>query len=251
MSNSSDVKNKPASQWLEIFKASSLFLSSVVIAVASIIVTSKYNSKQLEISTNKDLSVLIPQLSSTKENERRFAAISLGLYGKQVVPALISVLDDPREEVDYAAEESLIMIGGDAIPELLKAYKNRLSSPSVRGWCLYILGEMRAPEVLPLALEALKHDRKDSNFAHNAASALGFLQDTTAVPALLAAFQNCRNSDTSLSRRVFWALDDIWESGKMGRDTIVMTLFRAEANDSRSIVGDVAREALARYKRNH
>jgi HEAT repeat protein len=251
MSNSSDVKNKPASHWLELFKAASMFLSSVVIALASFCVTKEYNSKQLAIATNKDLSVLIPRLGSPNSNEQRFAAISLGLYGKEAIPALIAVLDDPRERVGYAAEKSLTLIGDDAIPELMKTYKNRRSSPSLRGWCLFTLGELRAPKASPLALEALRNIPGDPNFTENAATALGLLQDTTAIPALLTALQKCKDSDSTLASTIFWALDNIWAMGKIGRDTIVETLSKVEASDSSLLVRSAAHDGIERYKRTH
>jgi hypothetical protein len=255
MSKPSDSKNKPISPWLEFIKTSSIFLSSVVIAFASIIVTMNYNSKQLKIATNKDLSLLIPKLGSNQENEQKFSAVVLGLYGKEAIPALIAILDDGREDVGYAAVKSLTIIGKDAIPDLLKAYKTRGSSPSLKGWCLYALGELGAKEVYALAVEVLQNMPEDTyliqNLNQNAATALGLLEDKKALPDLLTALAKCKNSDSVFSKTIFWALENIWASSKIGSDEIIKTLTKMEASDSIPFVRYTAHNKIEWYKKPH
>jgi HEAT repeat protein len=54
---------------------------------------------------------------------RRFAALSLGKFGKQAepaVPALRKALEDPKPEVREAASNSMVAIGGQAIVPAVK-----------------------------------------------------------------------------------------------------------------------------------
>ena len=101
--------------FLEIAKLSSSFISTVLIALASVFVTTQYNNKQLEIAQIKEISALIPKLGSTNENERKFSAIALGLYGEGAIPALIAILDDSDEAVRTAGAKSIALIGNATV----------------------------------------------------------------------------------------------------------------------------------------
>ncbi|GAB4275389.1 MAG: hypothetical protein Kow0029_16460 [Candidatus Rifleibacteriota bacterium] len=69
---------------------------------------------------------------------RRISCIQLGeRRGTAVVEALISALDDPREEVSLAAGEALTKIGDPAAIEALAAHCSRLESHSGRSYESY------------------------------------------------------------------------------------------------------------------
>lgn len=194
---------------LEIFKTLSTFLSSVVIALATFFATRDYNSKQLEISRNKELAILIPKLGDSDINVRRFSAISLALYGENAVPALIALLNDEKQEVRNAAATSLSIIGNEAVPKLMSAYSDKRKDDKVRAGALYALGLMRNEKAYDLALAALRDRGEDAGVRVDAAEVLGFLKEKRAVKTLLAVIRENEETDTELISKSLGALSKI------------------------------------------
>ncbi|MCI5122599.1 MAG: HEAT repeat domain-containing protein, partial [Candidatus Electrothrix sp. AUS4] len=191
--------NDPSSR-IGIVKAVSTFFSSVIIASASIVVTLTYNSKNLEISNKqavsqmeiasiKEISKLIPQLGSENAKERKFSAITLSLYGKDAVPALIALLDDEEMEVRNASSKALSLIGEPALSELEATFKDKQNSVNLRGSAIYTLGRMKSNRAVPLALETLANSAENKIVRKDAANALGLLKSPQGIPVLLKAIQ--------------------------------------------------------------
>ncbi len=217
MQKNKDVK---VNRRLEFFKASSTFISSVIIAGTGIFVTNLYNNRQLEISQRqaeselaltrlKEISTLVPKLGSADQSERKFSAIALGLYGKDAIPALVTLLGDDDVQVRVASITSLELIGRDAIIHLEKLIADRRNTANIRGSALYALGQMRAESAFEIAKQALSDEREDPIVRKDAATAMSFLKDPRALDPLLIALQKYRNNDPVLSRNVVSALGNI------------------------------------------
>ncbi|WP_339137694.1 MAG: HEAT repeat domain-containing protein [Candidatus Electrothrix sp. GW3-4] len=212
------MENNDSSSHSGILKGVSTFFSSVVIASASIVVTLTYNSKKLEITNKqavsqmeiasiKEISKLIPQLGSENAKERKFSAITLSLYGKDAVPALIALLDDEEIEVRNASSKALSLIGEPAVLELETAFKDRQNSANLRGSAIYTLGRMKSRLAIPLALETVADSSENKIIRKDAANALGMLRSTQGIPVLLKAIQS--TSNTILVEAAVWALGEI------------------------------------------
>lgn len=203
---------------IEVFKAFSTFISSVIIASAGIIVTLTYNKQQFEITQKqavsqmeitriKEITTLIPKLGSENANERKFSAITLSLYGRSAVPALIAILDDENADVRDASSKALYLIGEPAILELETTFRDRRNSQNVRALSIYTLGLLKSGKAVQLAIEAVEDNSEDRIVRKDAASALGMLKDAISIPALLNAIQSKTNND--LVENSIWALGEI------------------------------------------
>jgi HEAT repeat protein len=259
---------------LQVFKAISVFISSIIIAGAGIFVTSQYNSNQLEISRNKDLATLIPQLGSQDATVRKFSAISLALYGKYAVPALMVTLDDENQDVRVAAVTSLSMIGEPAIRELTKTYQDKCNSETKRSSGLYTLGRMRAPNAYELAASALEDPKENPWVRKDAAMVMGFLKEKRSVERLLSVLRESKERDVTLTSTIVWALGEIQDVpitddlislldhpdetvriyivtalGKIGNESTLSILSRVESNDKSETVRQAAKDASAWIKR--
>jgi len=204
--------------FIEIFRTFSTFLSSVIIASASIIVTLNYNQQQLEITQKqvesqmeitkiKEISNLIPKLGSENANERKFSVITLSLYGKSAVPALVAILEDENQDVRDASSKALVLIGEPAILELETVFRNRRKSVAMRALSIYTLGFLNSEEAVQLAIEAVEDNSEDKWVRKNAAAALGDLKDEISIPTLLKAMKSKTNTDLVVSS--IWALGEI------------------------------------------
>ena len=203
---------------IEVFKAFSTFFSSVIIASASIIVTLTYNKQQFEITQRqavsqmeiarvKEISILIPKLGSENANERKFSAITLSLYGKSAVPALIAILEDENPDVRDASSKALALIGEPSIPELEAAFRDRRNSENMRALSLFTLGLLKSNKAVELAREAVEDNSEHKIVRKDAASTLGVLKDAASIPVLLKATQSKTNA--ALVANSVWALGEI------------------------------------------
>ncbi len=213
--------------WLDLFKAASTFISSVIIALAGIYVTQEYNSKQLEISQrqvdsqieiarNRELTLLIPQLGDKDAGVKRYSAISLALYGRHAVPALIAALDEENEDVQFVVSRSLSLIPS-AAPDLIARFKDdRRNTPTLRSGAIYTLGLLGVDEVYGLASTTLRNSSEDPIVRKRAAEALGVLKDERAVALLLDALRVSRQRDAYLTAGIIWALRDFRSKQALG-----------------------------------
>jgi HEAT repeat protein len=208
------------SKGLEYFKVFSTFISSVVIALTGIYLTNKYNSQQLEIARQQahsqlalarlqEISKIVPKLGSADNNERRFGAIALGMYGIDAVPALLVLLNDPSGDVRLAGTDSLALIGHIAAPKLTEVLLNRRNPTDLRSGAIYALGKMQAAEAFSLASEILSNPNEDPIVRKDAVTAMGFLRDERAVPSLLKRLAEARLTDEELAINLVWSLRQI------------------------------------------
>jgi HEAT repeat protein len=243
-------------QRLDTFKTFSTFLSSVVIAVASFFATQNYNAGQLEIARNRALSELVPKLGDNDANLRKFTAISLALYGKNAVPALMAVLQDERKEVQLAAMTSLGIIGEPAAADVESTYNDKRNSPLLRANALYTLGLMKNPVAMNLAMAALENIQENTVVLQGAAAIFGMMPDKRAVYPLLSALK-ANQGDTLLILNILGAFSKIkdiaetkevvkyafypnenirvwalWALKEIGDTTVVDDLRRVELTDS-------------------
>jgi HEAT repeat protein len=267
--------DRQKARWSETFKALSTFVSTVVIAIAGIMVTNRYNDRQLEISRNTQLSALIPQLGDSSENVQRFTAISLSLYGADAVPALVATLDDSRRDVSFEAERALTLIGGDATPILLKTYNQAKTSSHLKAMCLYTLGDLHARQATSIAIDVIQNSSNNDELRENAAKALGFLKDTNSAQCLVSVLLENQNN-VELSKEIILALGQIrdvrvtpellglvhnrnqdirisvvWMLAEIGDKNVLGTLEDVMKSDSSVYVRFAARDAENWFKRYH
>ncbi len=208
-----DDDNKARISKWELFRTFTTFISSVMIAGVGLYATRQYNSSQLEISRNKELTALIPKLGESDAKVRQFSAIALALYGNHAIPALLPTLSDVDPEVRMAGVQSLSLIGGDeVIGALTQAYKDRRNNINLRCTALYTLGFMRAPKTYDLAVSALENPRENPDVRKDAVTALGFLGERRATGKLLSALRKSVDRDVYLTSNVFFALGQIEDS---------------------------------------
>ena len=268
-----DDNSKGNTKGIEYFKSASMFISSVIIAATGIIATNQYNSGQLKIARNKELSELIPKLGNGDANVRKFSAVSLALYGKDAIPPLIATLADDDENVRTAGAKSLSIIGEPAISELKSAYENRRNDINLRASALYTLGLMRSQNAYKLAVSAVEDPTEDSTVRKDAANVLGFLRDQQAIGTLLTFLKTSKVRDKRLTIQILYALGEIqnvaitddlinlldhpaedvrqatiWTLAKIGRENILNKLSQVESNDKSKKVRRAAKEASAWIK---
>lgn len=215
---------------LETIKVYSTFISSVVLAGAGILVTLIFNSKELKVSTaqadaqlkvsreqsnaqitisrNKELAAIIPNLGAEDSKTRKFAAISLALYGKDAVQLLVAALSDPDIGVAEGAETSLIIIGDNASEELIKVFNDEKSGDNTKGRILYVLDATKNAQALPLATSALK-DVKKVFLCTNAVQVIGSQKDRQSTAKLIEMLKKRNYLDIGLARNIVWALGEI------------------------------------------
>lgn len=210
------AKRRTKTSFLEIVKVSSTFISTVLIALASFYVTNQYNSRQLEIAQIKEISALIPKLGAEGENDRKFSAIALGLYGKGAIPALIAILDDSKPEVRIAAAKSIALIGTAAIPSLEQTISNKKNSANLRAMSLWALGQMRAGSGATLARNLLSDPFESPIVRKDAATVLGVLKDGNNTELMLNVLERAKDSDSDLTTNIVWALGQIADPRSSG-----------------------------------
>lgn len=258
---------------LEVFKTASMFISSVIIAATGIFATCQYNSGQLEISRNKEMTGLIPKLGESDANVRKFSAISLALYGKDAVPSLMATLSDENPDVRLAGAKALSIIGDAAIDELTNAYKNQRNDINLRALALYTLGLMRASNAYELAASALENPSENPIVRKDAATVLGLLREKRAAEKLLSALKVSKATDVALTTNILFSLGEIqnvtvtddftslldhpneevryqtvWALAKIGGEKALNILSQVESNDKSERVRQAAKDAYAWIK---
>lgn len=204
--------------FLDKFKAISIFLSTVVISATGLylnyshnltesVKTSKIANAQIEVARINAITEILPKLAAKDTQERRLAAISLGLYGKTGIPALLAALDDPEQMVVSAAIESLAVIGETAFPALKRSFLNEQYSDNVRAGSIYAIAKMRHPDAAILAREAVFDETENMAVRRNAGTALGFIKDKKSVPGLINLLKTTQNKDLIIS--CLWSLGQI------------------------------------------
>jgi HEAT repeat protein len=204
-----EIDRETRLSFLEIAKVSSAFISTVLIALVSIFVTTQYNNKQLEIAQIKEISTLIPKLGSADENERKFSAIALGLYGKGAIPPLIAILDDDDQAVRMAAAKSIALIGDAAIPSLERTFLEKKNSPNQRAASLWTLALMKAQSGFTLARVSLSDPLENPWVRKDAAFALGSLKDSNSTELLLNVLNHSKDNDIILTKNIVFSLGQI------------------------------------------
>jgi hypothetical protein len=221
MSNENDG-DKKGGIFLEVVKALSVFLSSVVIALAGALLTFQYNSSQLEISRNKELAELVPKLRAIDPNARLQAIISLSLYGKNAVRPLVSVWADT---LDYITKletlNSIVAIGDVATPQLLETYQNPYEVSSKREWAFLTLVMVKYSNSEKLIREALYNDDLDLNIVRVAALGAGFLKYKDMTQRLVEISRKYRD-DAEHTQTIVNVTDALKSMGnKMAKDEII------------------------------
>lgn len=215
-----DDDTRPRPHFLEVFKAFSTFISSVIIAFAGIFITTEFNNRQLEITQRqaqsqlalariKEISVLVPKLGSSDKNERKFSAIALGLYGEDAIPALMALMDDEDGEVRVASTKSVALIGDVALPHLTRAYLDVRNSLNVRTSALFTLGLMKADRGYEYSITALRNRAEHPVIRKDAATVLGLYGNKASTSVLIEALHSSKATDMNLSSNIVWALGQI------------------------------------------
>ncbi|MFZ4639562.1 MAG: phycobilisome degradation protein NblB [Nodosilinea sp.] len=191
--------------------------------------------RQIDASAAFDLA----QLAAHDSNARvRYAAISqLASLGRQdlatVEPLLRRALtNDPEADVQAAAADAIAGLGlRAAYPDLETVYRNS-GEWLVQFSIVAALGELGAPEALPLLQEALQSDNELVVTA--AIGALGELGDGRAIPSLLSYTQH---PDWQIRQRLTQSLARF-------SDPEARAALEALARDSSPIVAEAAQHHL-------
>ena len=197
---------------LDVIKAISVFLSTIIISLTGTFLSSMYNSSQLEINRNKELSVLIPKLNSPEFSQRFDAIVELSLYGKNAVLPLISKWTNSQDLLtNNEVLNSLLIIGKDAIPYLLEIYHNTYEQSIKREWCLVAIVKLKYKDSEKLITEVLTNNYGDYNIVCGAVLAAGEIKCKGLVPKLVQICDKFRDQDntTYLVRNIAFALGQI------------------------------------------
>lgn len=185
---------------IEKLKAISLFVSSIIISLTGTFLTFKYNSNQLDISRNKELSYLLPKLKSLNINEKRQAITALSLYGKDAILPLMSVWTDTAH-VSQTNEEvlnSIVMIGDVAIPYLYSAYTNSFEVSQKRQWALLTLIKLDFKNSKELIKEALFSNPFNPDIAGAAILGAGILHYKEMTPRIIEISKAYRDDSNNI-----------------------------------------------------
>jgi HEAT repeat protein len=156
------------------------------------------------LASPENLPILREGLNHRNSDVRWRTALILGEMGDpRAVPALARVLDDPEVLVHRTAAESLVQLGGPAaIGALVRALGS--SKPSVVYAAKNGLLEAGKPAVTPLAVSL---SVGNAQRRANAATLLGYIGDSRALPALRTAVEI--DEDETVRSEAQWAIDQI------------------------------------------
>ena len=152
------------------------------------------------------IDALIVGLSDDKPQVREMSAWALGEIREpaaRVVPALITVLTDPDENIRVVGSVSLQRLGEPAVPYLIDALN--AESSEIRLNAAYALGEIGAPlnTILPALMRTLTD--REWNVRRLVVRALV----TIGTPAIDSLIQALHSEDPDLRRMAERALNDI------------------------------------------
>jgi|GEM_PF-6828843 hypothetical protein len=202
MDTSPIITHKPENKGtlLEHLKALSLFMSTVVIALFGTILTAEFNNSQIEINRNKELSVIIPQLTSPDRNVRKQAIIAMSLYGVPAIFPLAAIWDDGFVDgTNQDVSNSIVVIGKSAIPELLQIYNNPWETPLKRDWSLMTLCLLKYPKTQKLIESAFKDATSTYIVLEAAAMSAGVLKYSQFTPELRELVEQFKDDENAHS----------------------------------------------------
>lgn len=157
---------------------------------------------------------LLSAMSSSDAGQRERAALALGrIRDFRALPRLVQALADPSRQVSLAASDSLVALGTGVLVAV-RAHLER-SDPSTADRALWVLGELRDAESVPLLLRYVAVDNERARVAAGAAlSRLG----PQAVQRLLEAWSEANESERI---RILHALDRM--NVPEARDQVIQT----------------------------
>ena len=116
------------------------------------------------LSRYRDIKILDTFNQSLDDEYRfiRFWAIRglIKLRNPKATPALIKGLGDSDEEIRKEVRSHLEMLGDEAVPDMILAFKEHNTKKFLRYGVVGMLGRLNHPEALPFLLERL-HDEED------------------------------------------------------------------------------------------
>ena len=115
----------------------------------------------------QDLGRDTPSLRWMRTTPREIAKRKLGKMGTYVVPALTQALSQENSNIQSGVVDTLALIGKDAVPAMMQL----LQDPSVQSHATAVLLKMAAKESVPELAQILKNGR--SKFRSSAAEILG------------------------------------------------------------------------------
>ena len=154
----------------------------------------------------KAIDALIRGLSDANPQVREMSAWTLNEIGEpvsRVVPALISTLADPDENIRFAGSIALENLGEPAVPYLIDALA--VDNAEIRLNAAYALGEIGTP--LDIILPALIRTLTDPEW--NVRSLVVRALVTIGPPAVESLIQALNSEDPDLRRMAERALNDI------------------------------------------
>jgi len=176
---------------------------------------------------------LIRSLSDRSPLVRQKAASSLGeTADPMAVPALIVTLSDPAPEVGEAAFNSLLQIGGRAVPELVDSLER--ADRDTRRDIATLLGQIGSPRAVPTLARTLFD--KEPTVVQAALRAFQTMGES-AIPALVTLLQH---KDERIRIAAAWAL------GEIGNREAVPALMTALEDRKSPALRQQAADALGR-----
>ena len=152
----------------------------------AISVTASHSINPLEIDQNnsEEIARLKASLTSSDEEERRNAVLTLATIGTPAAAAaLATVVDDSSPKVRAAAIAGLGYTGDQNYVPLASALLARDKEVFVRKAAAYALGRLRGPVATTALVEALKY--KEAEIRGAAAAALAEYAATSAIEPLM------------------------------------------------------------------
>lgn len=171
------------------------------------------------IQGKKALAAIVKTLKTESDPDVRFLLVTIvmqwgrdrGPEVKEIIPVLIETMKLDYEKYPNAVESawvSLIIIGPEAVPALVKLAKDKGQEAINRSTAIYVLGQMggEARKAVPALIELLRDPEDD--LATGAARALGYLdaRGEDVIRALEAfgkgasSMQGCIDATDALSR---------------------------------------------------
>jgi len=114
------------------------------------------------LSRYKDIKIIDTFAESLDDEYRfiRFWAIRglIKLRNSKATPALLKGLGDDDEEIRKDVRSHIEMLGTEAVPDMIQAFKDHNSKKFLRYGVVGMLGRLNHPDILPFLLERLNDD---------------------------------------------------------------------------------------------